>query len=202
MLKFLLSALAAIILVGCTPTVPAVSYSQLRDATWQLHTGENGVCSAVQITKTTLLTAAHCKNDNMSVAGRKAVILKVDESKDLMLLFVPGLPGNGIPLASKAPSVDSEVVVVGFPLGLGEVLTEGRVQSFIINPEIPSYVMLMTAPIVFGNSGGPMFVKENGVYKVAGIVSAVAVANLGFFPNLVTHLGFAVKLEAIKEFLK
>lgn len=204
MLKFLLSLVVSIALVGCavSPEVDS-SYSQLRDHTVQLK-GTEGTCSAFKLPEANLfLTAAHCDQPGLKINGVSAVVLQKDESVDLMLLYVKG-SGKGEVKVGDRPAIDSKVVVVGFPLGMGEFLTEGRVQDAIDVGPAFTHIMAITAPIIFGNSGGPVFSKNRltGEYELVGIVSMVAIASLGFIPNVVPHMGMVVKAEAIKEFLK
>lgn len=206
MLKFLSSVVLVLSLAACSLPVKESpeSYAQLRQATWQLTT-EEGTCSAVKLKeKDLVLTAAHCDGPDMKVGGLKAVVLKKNDAADLMLVYVRGLPGEGIAVASKRPNVDSKVVLVGFPLGVGKFLTEGRVQELgtEVKKDLPHH-FAVSAPGVFGNSGGPVFSLENGMFKIVGIASLVGITPVGgFVPNVVTHLNFPVSTEVIQEFLK
>lgn len=205
-MKTLLAAVLSFFVAGCAllPEVvtPRVStFAQLRQATYQL-IGDEGSCSAVLIAPEKALTAAHCDQTNLKINGKSAILIKKNETADLMLLFVDNLECPCVPIASSFPALDTFVATIGYPLGLGQVLTEGRVQDLTIDVPEAAHVFLITSPVVFGNSGGPVFAKENGEYRVVGILSGVAVASLGGFPNLVTHLAFAVRTDVIQGFLK
>jgi hypothetical protein len=183
--------------------LPESNYSQVRDATHQL-TSEFGSCSAVAIAPNTLLTAAHCDSPELKVGGLLAVVVKKNEEKDLMLVYVAGLNSPYLSVAKAMPNVDEKVVMAGFPLGVGEVVTEGRLQS--LTDRAPAFLALVTAQGVFGNSGGPVVVRRGMSYEVVGIVSRIIVApvNMGMFdiPNIVPHLILVVNVDAIKAFVE
>lgn len=209
-MKSVLAVFLSLFLAACaalpTPTpvqepVRINTFSQLRQATYQL-IGDEATCSAVVIAPEKVLTAAHCDQPGMKVDGKPATSIRKNETADLMLLFVDGLGCPCVPVAKELPKVDQRVFTIGFPLGLGKVMTEGRMQELTNpNPEFAHY-MLVTSPVVFGNSGGPVFaMNEQYEYRVVGVVSALAVASLGFIPNIVPHLGFAVNTDVINGFL-
>lgn len=216
MFKTFLAAVLAASLIGCN--IPssedkmsvneATRFSYLRDATWEL-TSDEGSCSAVVIKENMALTAAHCDGLNMKIAGIPAVMVKKSAEADLMLLYVDGLPCPCVPVSLENPEQDTVVATIGFPLGLGEVLTEGRVQGPVpMEEDMPeelkvrlAHLTIVTSPVIFGNSGGPVFALIDGEYRVVGIVSAVAIAALGFLPNVIPHLAFVVSTPTIKEFV-
>lgn len=192
----LLAVVLALCLSACTlPSSKEMQYDALRAATWQITIDERGTCSGVFIAPHHLLTAAHCKGDKMSVGGQPAMVVKVDEDKDLMLLLTV-VDGPVVRVANSEPVVDTEVVVVGYPLGLAQYLTEGRLQGPILDSRAPAGRMAISAPGSFGNSGGPVVAFINGVPRVIGIVSAGA-----FGMGLSTHLIIAINTSSLKEFL-
>jgi S1-C subfamily serine protease len=155
-----------------------------------------GQCSGVVVADGLMLTAAHCFDPELVSLDE---VVKMDREKDLLLVKVPlGCPCA--PLASTEPQVDDIMRVVGFPLARSvQYVTEGRVQSPSVS-EAPHY-MAISAPIVFGNSGGGAF---NARGELIGIVSAVAVYAAGFdgIPFIVPHMGLVVNSQTIKEFLE
>lgn len=175
--------------------------ASLRAVTWQLE-GDSGTCSGVFVSPVKYLTAAHCMQDNMKVDGVAATILKQGKDVDLMLLYVPG----NHPYAKVSyydPELDAPVTVVGFPLSIGQIVTEGRYQGPARKdmPQGKRY-RLMTAPIAPGNSGGPVFAIIDGEYKVVGIAVAVAVAPIaGMFPNIMPNLGIIVSAYEVNKFI-
>jgi S1-C subfamily serine protease len=186
-------------------------FDTLRNATVMLEMSKDGQkvgsCSAVAIKPHILLTAAHCDAGSINVKGvGKAVKIRKDEGVDLMFLYVENLKADVVAVSGVTPIMDTKVVTVGYPLGVGQFLTEGRIQAELILDDVPEeyltkvkgYVAI-SSPVVFGNSGGPVFAKINGEYKVIGIMSAMAVAGFG---SPITHLAFAVNAETINKFLE
>mgnify|MGYP001589311514 FL=1 len=197
----------ALFLAACV-AVPDVghtmNYQGLRDTTYQISM-DWGNCSAVAISPTELLTAAHCvtevgeqfkifdgtPNDKVFVGTATAV--KDKDDIDLALLILE--KGKTFPvyasLASREPLRDEIVVVVGYPMDVQEVLTVGRWQGYSAD------MQLVTAQAVFGNSGGPMFIIQNGKYVLAGIGSQV----MGISGVPIAYLSFFVTLDNIVDFL-
>lgn len=191
-----LSLVLALMLSACSfPSQEDASYRQLRAATWQVTIDERGTCSGVMVAPHHLLTAAHCMGDKMMVGNKPAMVVKVDQEKDLLLLLTV-VDGPVVEVAKAQPKIDSKVVVVGYPLSIAQYLTEGRMQGSVLLSEAPKSYMAISANISFGNSGGGAFAKEDGVYKLIGIASAGA---LGY--GLSTHLSLFVKTSAVQEFL-
>lgn len=94
--------------------------------------------------------------------------------------------------------------VVGYPMGLPKLVTEGYLGWIMKLPALSSMsksteFRLGTAAIAGGNSGGGIFVKNwLGDYELAGTVSA-GIMN-GF--TVTTNLGCYTPLEEIQAFLK
>ena len=192
------------LLFAATHFFPIANYKQVRDSTVRVSTAR-GMCSGVVISKVHVLTAAHCDGDNLKVDGRPAYKVKKNEKADLLLL-VTSTDKPALPVAKTRPTLDEKVVMSGYPLDIGAAVTEGRMQELFQRTPNSEHYMLVSAPGVFGNSGGPVVVRRGMSYEVVGIVSAVAVAalDMGMFamPNLVSHLMFAVNTETINKFLE
>ena len=206
MLKFLAGVVVSVVLsvssvLGLIHGVSPVkeSVATLRQATW-LVKGEFGTCSGVLIAPKRLLTAAHCEQPVMTVGGEEARVLARNAATDLLLLEV-NVRGVYFPVYLANLPEDVAVKVVGFPLNRGvQYLTDGTTQG-----DVPGYEFYtaISAPVMFGNSGGPVFAKVNGVWMVVGIVSAVASGTMGgMFPFVVPHMGLMVNGKAIGSFLK
>lgn len=170
-------ALSVAVLLGLVHVMPQAQedLSTIRQATWRVDMRDgwmSGSCSGVFIKENIMLTAAHCDASEMTVAGKQAVKLKKDDRRDLMLLYVP-LESKTVDVALREARLDEKVVVVGYPLGVGSMLTEGLSQGLKTIPEAgsPEEFLLASAPIGPGNSGGPLFIKDKDGWKVAGIAS-------------------------------
>lgn len=201
-MKYLHVALSVVLSVGILLGFQHVNqsspdeFAQVRSATWNLVL--DGVdpmwgtpiehrtfCSGVAIKPDLILTAAHCDVSNevpgskVTINGKSVSIVKKDVDKDLMLLFVPTLNSPTVPIGLYEPLQDSPVVVVGYPLGLTQYVTEGRVQGFValsketeenLGHKLPTF-MALSALVEGGNSGGGVFQKVDGVYTLVGITS-------------------------------
>ena len=206
MLKFVLSVFLSVsislgLVVATNHYTPTANYSLVRQATWLVENTQ-GTCSGVVVGKTSkgslLLTAAHCDGTVVKVDGVVALKLKKDVKRDLLLLFVPKDLGPALKVG-KMPALDEKVATVGFPMGIGEVVTEGRVQTHT-SESLTDY-MLVTTPGIFGNSGGPVVVRRGMSYELVGIVSRVMVVGNMFSSSPIPHLLFVADAQSIKAFL-
>lgn len=200
---------------GRLTSTPAVSLSvdslvkqEIRLKVGYLSGDGMAYCSAVKITPTLVLTAAHCMGPanagivydfHEPVTGQnfKAAEVKRHEGVDLALLKVAGnMPGPYANLADKI-EINEKTYAVGFPLGdiLGntQILTEGLYQGVMGSDP---HLTISTSPIIYGNSGGALF-DANG--NLVGItVAGILLPNAG----QINHLSLSVHLDVIKEFLK
>ena len=138
-------------------------------------------CSAVVISAGKALTAAHCIDiPQMALVyddGRVfpvLVALPDVMGRDLATLFVPGLLGPTATLADTPVQADELVYAVGYPYGIGNVLTIGQFQFRVTNPENGQNFLISTVMVGPGNSGGALFVVRDGVPYLVGIVVAYA----------------------------
>lgn len=145
-------------------------------------------CSAVMIAPERALTARHCMTMDAPVVTINGVDYPVSHAYgnpalDLALLVIPDAP---CPCAKPAPvAVKSgeKVMVIGYPYGIGRVVTYGEMQERVVIGDVV-YVMI-TAPARPGNSGGGVF-NEKG--ELLGIVS------LG---DMTGYLTFFVEIEPL-----
>ena len=197
-----------LVLAACV-AVPNVGhtdgYQAVRDVTYKINIG-GGTCSAVAVSPTELLTAAHCINEVGQVVGvfdqeidqdvfiGTAIAVKDQEDVDLALLVLEeGKTFNVYAsVASREPLRDEIVVVVGYPLSIQEVLTVGRWQGYSDGQQ------LITAQAIYGNSGGPMFIIQDGKFVLAGIASRVLVLDYGL---PIPYLTLFITLDNIQVFL-
>lgn len=179
----------AVLLVSLNASA-ASEFQPMRDVVVQIRQGK-GSCSAVVIAPDRLLTAKHCKQGDMDrfQVGNKTAVVEFESPKsDIMTLKL--LAGSFKEVASvcaREPQQDDKVWLVGYPLGIGQVVTEGHLQF------LRGDMYLATAPAIFGNSGGGLFVKQNDKFCLVGIVSQGA----GVENQFITHLISSVAREPI-----
>jgi S1-C subfamily serine protease len=211
--KFVVTAVLAVVLgasallASCSSQAP--SYAAPRAAVVQLF--DKGAkfsgCSGVMIAPLRLLTANHCLGEDgkdvLEATPQRLYtkVLKQDKRNDLLLLEVAlGCPC--VPVAGVAPDVDQVVVAIGFPMNtvVGvQIATEGRSQGVGPAAAIGGTNRLrFTAPLAPGNSGGGVFSKTFGEWRLVGISTDITQTREGAGIN---HLAFATDAAAIKEFL-
>ena len=91
------------------------------------------------------------------------------------------------------------VVAIGAGMGEPPVLTVGRLSQFAREIENKEF-WLSTAPTIFGNSGGALYLEDTE--ELIGVPARIAVAMLGFSADAITHLSFAIPITRIYEFLE
>jgi hypothetical protein len=148
------------------------SYSLPRQVV-QMLTGPFSSCSAVTVAPERALTAAHCESAVGTLNGKAVEILRTMPEHDLMLLKVPGLECPCIPIGD-IPALDSDVVATGYASGLHQVVTKGSYQGRFNSPLVPDAegFLVFTSPAEGGFSGGGIFQKQAGKWKLVAIVSA------------------------------
>lgn len=174
-----------------------------------------------------VLTAAHCVRSRRMVpetvpatylpvpitaelGGRMAsclgVVGSVSLPRDLAIIRATGcdLPTAVAVLARKPPELGGTVYAVGHPLSSSYVLTKGIASRLAVVYDGDTY-MLLSAPVVFGNSGGPCF---NARGEMVGLVKGFRAVSVKMadgkalpFWAPVTHLGLAIPLDDVRRFL-
>ena len=134
-------------------------------------------------------------------ASYQADIVAYDKEEDLALVRVRSTQEFKY-IATMIPRDEINKLVsfmpvwnVGCGLGGPPAITEGYLSAFGVDIERHDY-MLVTAPSIFGNSGGGTFLQETGTY--IGIPARISVAWMA----AVTHLGFSITPERIYQFLE
>ena len=159
---------------------------------------EPGICSGVVLNAVSgwLLTAAHCvdhpvaKGFSMTVNGRHATAVKVNQILDLAVVKFDPKGEEAMTLAESTPPVGSELAIVGFPFGDDHLAVQfGRVAQVF---NIKSKMLWLNADVLGGNSGGAVIDTQG---RLIGLTSRV-------FYNGPSHLGGAVPIEAIAAFVK
>jgi S1-C subfamily serine protease len=173
-MKKLLSNLFLSLSLAFSPVLMAeeFSYSLPRQVV-QMLTGPFSSCSAVVVAPERALTAAHCIGAAELLNGKKVEVLRVLSDSDLMLLKVPGLECPCVPIGNE-PVLDSDVAAVGYAAGLHQVLTKGTYQGKFTSPLVPDSegFLVFTSIAEGGFSGGGIFQKQHGKWKLVAITSA------------------------------
>lgn len=184
------------ILLGCASS----STENIRSSVHLIEKdGGNG--SGVMIQPFLMLTAAHVVGDglNLTVGPNKlpAKLLYIDKDVDIALLHV-AVDCPCAPLANP-PEIGEKVLLVGFPIHEHihlQIVTEGTVQG------LWERKLMTTAPAAGGNSGGGVFVYQDGEWRLAGILIQVAGWCMGGFTCYpMPHLSRAVDTLTMTQFV-
>ena len=138
--------------------------------------------------------------------NRLANIVAYDAQADIALLILDdNAPVTNVAIiAPKDARIDrgERVYAVGAGLGVPPFMTEGRVGSIGHRIDGHPYI-LASAPIIFGNSGGALFrMNSEYNYEFIGIPSRVSSTGGFFSSTAVTHIGWHIQLDTIREFLE
>ncbi|HJV46857.1 MAG TPA: trypsin-like peptidase domain-containing protein [Bacillota bacterium] len=149
---------------------------------------------------THILTAAHVIGDGNEASIEKsngtrykASVVKMDQDKDLALLKVdPSEAGKPILFASSY-TVGQTVIAIGNPEGLSYSVSRGIVSNTdrVLNEGSVPFIQFDSL-ISPGNSGGPLLDSKG---KLIGLVDQKLIG------NGVEGIGFAIRVDDIKEFL-
>lgn len=134
--------------------------------------------------------------------GKEAEIVAWDDKVDLAVLRLGAIAKFG-PIAALASRermdrglyAFDEVYCVGSALGEDPVVTRGQLSGFDHKIEAQPYLM-HTAPSIFGNSGGALYLEETR--ELIGVPARIAVSGYG---NAITHMSYAIPMTTIFKFL-
>ncbi|SMB97925.1 S-layer homology domain-containing protein [Thermanaeromonas toyohensis ToBE] len=163
-----------------------------------VHTGTNlgsGACIANDQEGSYIITNNHVVGLNTTFTLMKensenfpGEIVVADQHNDLALIkTAKTLPP--LKLAEQDPALGEPVAVIGAPAGLIESVTVGIISN--LSRQGGKWLQL-DAPINPGNSGGPV-INERG--EIVGIAVAKIVG------EAFEGLGYAIKLQVVKDFL-
>lgn len=166
----------------------------VTDSTYRLYDGNRFNCSAVAISDTSLLTAAHCVTrigENFSVGKENQVDGKthskisfsvtVDsfhKNADLARLSIKDTTAklSFTDMATQATlEMGTPVYAVGYPRGHELTLTEGMITTkTLLPPEmgLKGTFYKTTVPITGGFSGGGLYIKDGEDYFLIGLATA------------------------------
>lgn len=136
----------------------------------------------------------------------KAQIMCYDKDMDLALLRVKSSKpfehvATVFPMGEhmKRLRMFQSVCAVGCGMGHPPVPTTGQLAGF--NDIIDNYpYWLSTAPTIYGNSGGSLYLADT--YEFIGIPSRIAVNVSGFSADAITHLSYFIPVTSIYDFLR
>lgn len=135
----------------------------------------------------------------------KAEIVAYSEQMDLALLklnseskadYVALLPEEGL---DRELVLSDEVFAVGAALGNAPIITHGRING--MSDYLDDYpYWLSDAQIIFGNSGGAVFLEETSTF--IGVPSQVSLTQMGWAVSAVTHIGWFIPFTTVYSFLE
>ena len=94
--------------------------------------------------------------------------------------------------------IGMSVLAIGAGLGEPPIVTSGRLAQFAREIDNKEF-WISTAPTIFGNSGGAVYLEDTGEF--IGVPSRIAVILLGFAPNAIPHLSFITPITRVYKFL-
>lgn len=191
---------AALIALSTSVAFNSASATSLEDsarAIYKLHTSDRAHCSAVAVSPTQLVTAAHCIAPNLSIRvsnegfdrrGEKweirsyssytVNVVRTDKGGDVAFLelLAPDVKLNPIDIADVyAPKFGDRLLAIGYPRTDELTLTEGMFTAIADLPELgmTGAFYKTTVPITGGSSGGAL-VRDygDGDYKLVGLTTA------------------------------
>lgn len=182
--------------IGTKLYLNSQDYSYPRSVVYSIE-GPYGSGSGVMIADNLMVTAFHVVGEEaleMRVNGKPVKVLKFDKAKDIALLEVQ-VSCPCIPLSLELPDTDKKVIAVGYPLGVGKVVSEGRYMH------IHEGKMLTNLSITFGNSGGGLFMWNGYHWVLVGVTVQIAGTSLGFIGIPVFHISSSVTARDIHNLI-
>jgi len=143
---------------------------------------------------------------SIGTIGRIAKIVAYDKGRDLALLqiedterkmpYVAKLYPEG---ADDGPWIFQQVYAVGAGMGKPPFPTIGVLAGYSRDQDGRD-LYLASAPIIFGNSGGSLYVySSRNKYELIGVPSMVSAYGWG---NVITHMGWSRPINEIRVFLR
>ena len=145
-------------------------------------------------------------SDAIGTIGRQATIEAWDKDRDLALLRVVDSE-RPLPYVAElypedqddGPWIFQQVFAVGAGLGKPPFPTAGLLSGFGRDKD-GRQLYLASAPTIFGNSGGSLFVySPRDTYELIGVPSMVSAYG---WAGVVTHMGWSRPITEIRKFLR
>lgn len=184
-------------LIGSNYHANSAPLETVLSSTHKLHDGEYPMCSAVAISSTELITAAHCipskaeQQRNLNIRSvtvekgvrisEKALYVRVDKvnyqtdvARLSILTKTEGLPSFTDLAPSFNPAVGTPMFAVGYPRGDVLTLTEGMFTSevWLNTLGLNAAFYKATTPITGGSSGGGVYTKVGEEFFLVGLTTA------------------------------
>lgn len=143
----------------------------------------------------------------IGTSGRTAHIVAWDKHRDLALLRVEDKEkiyenvATLWPEDADGPYVFQKAWAVGSGLGNPPYPTEGLLSSTTAKDRDGYSLYQASAPIIFGNSGGSLYVysKIRGHYELIGVPSMVSAVGWG---TPISHMGWSRPIDEIRAFIR
>ena len=133
-------------------------------------------------------------------------IMTYDKEEDLALLKLRTQRDFSDRVAALFPRGEEKRLRIGMPVlvvgaGMGEepVQTAGVLSQFGQEIDLKEY-WLNTAPSIYGNSGGAMFLADEDEFSLVGVPARITVGMFGL--DAITHLSFAIPMSRVYKFLE
>ena len=144
----------------------------------------------------------------VGTTGRVADIVAYSKAHDLALLKIRDSETGVDHVATIYPpcaplALFETTYAVGGGLGRPPFATKG-ILGFLDMENSGTRYLMATSPIIFGNSGGALFHfnEETDKYELIGVPAAVSVIGSFFSQTPVTHMGWAISIESVEDFLE
>ncbi len=191
-----------IIVLVCIILTPAHAESCLQQDKQLLNsivriTGDETIASGVIIGKNRIITAAHVIDEldivyaEINSVIHQASVLMVYPEKDIAVLAVDTGTARYVPIASDSLSLNSTYWAVGYPLGGNQVANPGRFSQYTDGN------IHTTASVNFGQSGGGLFLCENGALSLAGMVTGFGAIDHGDYYERLDNHSIAVSISEV-----
>lgn len=140
----------------------------------------------------------------IGTTGRTGNIVAYDKLRDLALIQIDDKErpvkyvGELYPEDVDGPWIFQETFAVGSGLGAPPFPTVGLLSGYGKDKDGRA-LYLSSSPIIFGNSGGSLWVKSQRGYELIGVPSMVSAYGWG---NVVSHMGWSRPISEIRIFLR